>query len=308
MSFLNPTPVPVTLYSSEDADAPQIDRANWRGAIKTIFKACLVTGYGGKTGQGWRIEEEDTDKATFTPGDPAAANVGLYVDSSRTSYSRFDLVWQGVRANIPEDKRMRLGQNPSRDNPTQPWYLLATPRSVCFLPIYTSGAFAASVMLYFGQIRHNLTHPAGQDFAYYLPCLYGGWNLSTLEADTLITAPSLYSAGSLGAAGTVAAMNANVRSAASSYLNGGSAPLANPVTASRLYAPLYITCGGEFIGQIPGLLIPSHRLESDATGQVMRIDDSPHDWLFTHQASNVVSRLRDSRGCGLLVNCNEWVY
>ena len=40
----------------------------------------------------------------------------------------------------------------------------------------------------------------------------------------------------------------------------------------------------------------------------MRIDDSPHDWLFTHQASSVVSRLRDSRGCGLLVNCNEWVY
>ena len=43
MSFLNPTPVPVTLYSSNDPEAPQFGRDDWTGAIKTILKACLVS-------------------------------------------------------------------------------------------------------------------------------------------------------------------------------------------------------------------------------------------------------------------------
>ena len=52
MSFLNPVPVPATYYSSEDAEAPQLG-ADLTGGVKTVLKACLVTGYGTKPGAGW---------------------------------------------------------------------------------------------------------------------------------------------------------------------------------------------------------------------------------------------------------------
>lgn len=51
MSFLNPVPVPATYYSSEDAEAPQLG-ADLTGGVKTVLKACLVTGYGTKPGAG----------------------------------------------------------------------------------------------------------------------------------------------------------------------------------------------------------------------------------------------------------------
>ena len=35
---------PVTLYQSTDTDAPQL--ANAQGSLKTLLKACLITGYG----------------------------------------------------------------------------------------------------------------------------------------------------------------------------------------------------------------------------------------------------------------------
>lgn len=53
MSLRNPEKFPVKFYSWQDNDAPQL--ANADGCIKTILKACLVTGYGGKDGAGWEM-------------------------------------------------------------------------------------------------------------------------------------------------------------------------------------------------------------------------------------------------------------
>lgn len=53
MSLRNPEQFPVKFYSWQDNDAPQL--ANADGCIKTILKACLVTGYGGKDGAGWEM-------------------------------------------------------------------------------------------------------------------------------------------------------------------------------------------------------------------------------------------------------------
>lgn len=64
MSFLNPVPVPATYYSSEDAEAPQLG-ADLTGGVKTVLKACLVTGYGTKPGAGWTMTGEEDHKAVF---------------------------------------------------------------------------------------------------------------------------------------------------------------------------------------------------------------------------------------------------
>lgn len=57
MSLRNPVKYPVKYYSWQDAQAPQLSNAD--GAIKTILKACLVTGYSSKAGAGWTSLFED---------------------------------------------------------------------------------------------------------------------------------------------------------------------------------------------------------------------------------------------------------
>ena len=57
MSLRQPKRYPVQFYSWQDKDAPQL--SNNDGVIKTILKACLVTGYGDKKGAGWQMPFED---------------------------------------------------------------------------------------------------------------------------------------------------------------------------------------------------------------------------------------------------------
>lgn len=58
MSLLTPERVPVKVYRWDDVDAPQLDKT--AGCMMTIFKACLVTGYGTKEPAGWTMPFEDT--------------------------------------------------------------------------------------------------------------------------------------------------------------------------------------------------------------------------------------------------------
>lgn len=58
MSLLTPVKVPVKVYRWDDVGAPALDKT--AGCVMTIFKACLVTGYGTKTGAGWTMPFEDT--------------------------------------------------------------------------------------------------------------------------------------------------------------------------------------------------------------------------------------------------------
>lgn len=57
MSLRNPVRYPVKFYSWKDTQAPQLSDVD--GAVKTILKACLVTGYGSKAGAGWTSLFED---------------------------------------------------------------------------------------------------------------------------------------------------------------------------------------------------------------------------------------------------------
>ncbi len=57
MSLRQPKRYPVKFYSWQDTGAPQL--SNNDGVIKTILKACLVTGYGNKEGAAWQMPFED---------------------------------------------------------------------------------------------------------------------------------------------------------------------------------------------------------------------------------------------------------
>lgn len=58
MSLLTPVKVPVKVYRWDDEGAPALDKTP--NCMATIFKACLVTGYGTKESAGWTMPFEDT--------------------------------------------------------------------------------------------------------------------------------------------------------------------------------------------------------------------------------------------------------
>ena len=81
MQPYNPTKVPVTVYRSTDAGAPELKAE--AGSLKTLLKTCLVSGYGGKQGLGWQMHNESGNRAVFHFG----AGFGLDVDSGNNDYS-----------------------------------------------------------------------------------------------------------------------------------------------------------------------------------------------------------------------------
>lgn len=79
---------PVTVFSASDAGAPTLTADP--GSLKTLLKACLVTGYGSKQGLGWQMPFESTDKnvAAFKSADPTASGFYLKIDNSTTSTAK----------------------------------------------------------------------------------------------------------------------------------------------------------------------------------------------------------------------------
>lgn len=77
--------VPVKVYRWDDEGAPQVGSA--AGSIKTILKACLVTGYGEgnkrKDGLGWEMAFEKAQEACFRSTHPKATKWWLGVDDSK---------------------------------------------------------------------------------------------------------------------------------------------------------------------------------------------------------------------------------
>lgn len=79
---------PVTVFSASDAGAPVLTADI--GSLKTLLKACLVTGYGSKQGLGWEMAFESTDKnsAAFKSSDPTASGFYFKINNSATGTAK----------------------------------------------------------------------------------------------------------------------------------------------------------------------------------------------------------------------------
>ena len=315
MSFLNPTPVPVRHYSSTDTDAPQLPANNWTGAIKTILKACLVTGYGGKPGAGWTLREETPHKAIFAMGDPACPPVELEVDSGNINITQLDLHWQGVKQEVGTSWS---GSQFNRGYTAWiGWHLVASARGFVLLPTARAagGGPVGAAMLYFGQICTNLIDPGRQDFVLWIGRDNAtGPSLSDVGR-SLASGNSkyLYSSGALKIGGKIGdARNTIARTAMLSGSYGGPRqPASNPLGAIA-YGEIWLHQSttaniNSITGRLPGLLVASHRTVTEQTGDIIQVAGSPHRWLLTHQ-DDALRTDNSSNGCALLIDIDEWVY
>lgn len=301
MSFLNPVPVPATYYSSADAEAPQLG-ADLTGGVKTVLKACLVTGYGTKPGAGWTMTGEEDHKAVFTAPDPAP-QVSLTVDSSNAQWTLFDLLWRGHKQGLVPTTHGYIKAAPHIGISPR-WQLVATKRGFAFIPDYVYNSQSNQTIFYFGGLNHNLTNPAGQDFACYCSTRSSGLDGSALINDLLSGSPWALGAGDLVEDGNIQA-RVGFRSLITAVTGGAQAirPLAG--IAAKTYAEIYLTRAPLILGKLPGLLLCSHY--DDVPG-ITTIDGSPHRWIYTRQNNTFRETESDMNGLGLLVNLDEWGY
>lgn len=73
----------ITVYQSTDADAPVLTKE--AGTLKTVLKACLVTGYGATPGKGWNALFEGTNKIALQSSDISSSGCVIRIDDTLTT-------------------------------------------------------------------------------------------------------------------------------------------------------------------------------------------------------------------------------
>lgn len=160
--MFNTTRVPVKVYRWDDPEAPAVKAK--KGAIKTILKACLSTGYGGgenrKEPLGWDILFEEDQKACFKSRHPQASGWALGVDDSLyeeagKNYAKMLLLKNATSAvsgaviREPEYTGFVYARQ-RRGEPTLQWVLIGHERAFC-LTILNNELSRQCPMMYFGD-------------------------------------------------------------------------------------------------------------------------------------------------------------
>lgn len=130
MSLRNPVRYPVKYYSWQDDKAPQLTDAD--GVIKTILKACLVTGYGTMQGAGWTALFEDAYRIvlrrplrTGSPPDIKIENGTFSVGGSNVTRHR--IVAQDNPASLDDTNELYSVNLLARDsNVVNEWHCFVT--------------------------------------------------------------------------------------------------------------------------------------------------------------------------------------
>lgn len=170
MSFLNPISEPVLMYSSTDANAPQINYATRAaGDVKTVFKACLVTGYGTKQGAGWTMQNETATVAEFVSPSALMSDYRFGVDDNSTSATTFYYTYQNARTNPSSNALTKSLTNVNKTSPNNTWTLLVTKQGFLWVEkfVHTTSPIECCRILYIGRIKSALINDAPKNINFY---------------------------------------------------------------------------------------------------------------------------------------------
>lgn len=169
MSFLNPINETVSIYSSTDASAPQINyAARTSSDVKAVLKACLVTGYGTKTGAGWTIQNETTSSARFASPSVALSNYRFGVDDS-SSQTLWYYLYKNVKTSPSYNNPSKSFYNVDNTHANNGWRLLVTKRGIIFIELVYSMAVnnLSARLTYFGNIKSAINDSNGINIAFF---------------------------------------------------------------------------------------------------------------------------------------------
>ncbi|WPJ30575.1 hypothetical protein [Pseudoalteromonas phage vB_PalP_Y7] len=124
MSLLTPARYPAKIYSHTDEDAPQL--ANADGVIKTILKACLVTGYGTKAAAGWTMLFDDATRIVLRAPEAGQA-LGMPDIKIENGAGKYRIVSQSDPSGLDDPQELSSTPLLSKDSSLRPvWRLVAS--------------------------------------------------------------------------------------------------------------------------------------------------------------------------------------
>lgn len=304
--------VPVKVYRWDDEGAPQVESA--AGSIKTILKACLVTGYGEgnkrKDGLGWEMAFEKTQEACFRSTHPKATKWWLGVDdtkylaggdrdsrytdvcgilepTSATAGKAVQYVWRN-------SYRVRFTSAYYYDNSFRlKWVLVGHARAFALI-LLSPGNSSGSPVLYFGEFpslavadeHQNLLGLGGSGERRYFSLDDTAAFYCSAMRDYKGDAPNAFYCG------------ANVVQSSAPYPS----PISGGFTASDLY--LFEEVNGSkyaLRGFVPGLMRTNEAMPSNNVipqGTVYdNLDNSGDEWMYVKVFGN---------HAGLLINLTAW--
>lgn len=308
--MFNTQRVPVTVFRWDDEGAPQVESA--AGSVKTILKACLVTGYGEgnkrKDGLGWEMAFEKAQEACFRSTHPKATKWWLGVDdtkylengnrdtryvdvcgilepTSATAGKAVQYVWKYsniIRFAIANYNSDRFGLK---------WVLIGHARAFA-LVLLSAASLSACPVLYFGEFpslavadeHQNLLGIAGDANSYFNFNSYYGFYGSAMR-DYKGDAPNDFYLG------------ANVTESSARYPS----PISGGFTAADMY--LFEKNQDRYAvrGFIPGLMRTNEGMPDNNVipqGTVYdNLDDSEDEWMYVKVFGN---------HAGLLINLTAW--
>lgn len=159
MSFLNPVNLPVLRFSSTDADAPQINyNSRTAGDVKTVLKACLVTGYGATASAGWSIINEVDHVAEFVSPSAAMSDYRLGIDDTSTSSTTWYYQYQDARVDPTYNNPVKSLAYADKLHASNGWQLLVTDRGVVFIELIQHAIInkLSARLTYWGQVKSGL--------------------------------------------------------------------------------------------------------------------------------------------------------
>lgn len=191
MSFLNPVNEPVLRFSSTDASAPQINyNARVAGDVKTVLKACLVTGYGAKASAGWSVVNEVDHVAEFVSPSAAMSDYRLAIDDTSASTTTWYYKYQSSKVNLTGASTLKSPTPFNLSHASNGWDLLVTSRGFYFIDnlYHTTVASLCNNVIYFGALKSTVSQVTSKNIAWF--CL--GFSSSPIvrPTDFFIASPN----------------------------------------------------------------------------------------------------------------------
>ena len=259
MSFLNPVNEPVKRFSSTDAGAPQINYATRvAGDVKTVLKACLVTGYGAKASAGWSIVNEVNHVAEFVSPSVAMSDYRLGIDDTSASSTTWYYQYQDARVNPLNNQPLKSFSQVNSEHASNGWQLIVTERGLYFVEFLHYGSISNVVarVTCWGSIKSALVNSSGANMSFWC----GGYNSPIGDPTTLFDSDASRKTHYRIAGHTSAQFSgAGVAAAALSKKAYG-------LSTIDLTCELFLESGSVVLGQQVGLMLQSVNTVADAYG------------------------------------------
>ena len=306
MSFLNPVNEPVKRFSSTDADAPQINyNARVAGDVKTVLKACLVTGYGAKASAGWSIVNEVNHVAEFVSPNAAMSDYRLGLDDSTATKTDWYYQYNNIKTTTGSPVKNISSVN--KTNPSNGWELLVSERGLLFIENVFSSAISAvgSSITYWGQIKSAIPSVTGKNIAWW--CL--GFNSpspnegrpSDFFSETFALTKRKYELEGL-------TVSADAHPAINIFKYYNQATGVVGISEIKLAAEWYLVASENIVGKQPAMLLQTKASAELFTGYVGTHEGRPAMYVWPIRGSSDANYLRNSSNVIVIIYLDYWEY